>query len=134
MNDIIVTCNGCFDGLHPGHLFFLGFCRALGTRLIVGINCDEYIAKNKRPKPFYSAKKRKQMLMNLGIIDNVVVFTEDNPVQFIVKIKPDIHCTGEEYRNNCAEEKICNALNIKLFFVPRISQWSTTGIIDPIHK
>ena len=44
----LVTCNGAFDGLHPGHLFYLGFCRGQGDELVVGINGDDYIRNKKQ--------------------------------------------------------------------------------------
>jgi cytidyltransferase-like protein len=121
----LVTCNGCFDGLHPGHLFFLGFCRAQGSRLIVGINSDGYIAQNKRSHPFPSWE-RKKALMDLGIIESVDVFTEDDPIEFIRRTEPEIHCIGEEYRDSAAELEICRMKGISVVYVPRVGKWSST--------
>ena len=46
-----VTCNGCFDSLHLGHLFYLGFCagvaNAHSSTLVVGVNDDHHIEKVK---------------------------------------------------------------------------------------
>ena len=127
---MIVTCNGCFDGIHPGHLFFLGYCRGQGDSLIVGINSDSYIEKYKRQKVFYSQKVRIKALMSLGFIDKVVLFEEDTPNEFIKTLNPDIHCTGEENTINCPEAKTCQELNIELQLVPRIKTFSTTNMDD----
>jgi len=126
----IVTCNGCFgQELHPGHYFFLGFARGLGDELVVGINSDRYIREHKGYEPIPEGE-RVEMLMRLGFIREVVVFRESDPIEFIRKVRPDIHCTGEEYRHGtCKEEAICRALWIKLVFVPRIGSWSTRGIL-----
>ena len=35
-----VFTNGCFDILHPGHIDLLTRAKAMGDRLIVGINSD----------------------------------------------------------------------------------------------
>lgn len=121
----LVTCNGCLDGIHPGHLFFLGFCRAQGSRLIVGINSDGYIAKNKRSHPF-PAWERKKALMDLGFIEAVEVFTEDNPIEFIRRTEPEVHCIGEEYRDKAPEIEVCKNLGIKVVYVPRVGKWSST--------
>jgi len=125
---ITVTCNGCFDGLHPGHLFYLGYCRAQGDRLVVGINSDEYIANKKRTKPYFDAKQRKEVLLALNIAEDVIVFDEPNPNEFIRKVHPQVHCTGEEYGYECAESVICNELGIKLVLVPRTAIWSTGSL------
>lgn len=121
----LVTCNGCFDGLHPGHLFFLGFCRAQGSRLIVGINSDGYIAQNKRSHPIPSWE-RKMSLIALGVIERVEVFTENDPIEFIRRTEPEVHCIGEEYRGSAAELEICRMKGIKVVFVPRVGRWSST--------
>jgi D-beta-D-heptose 7-phosphate kinase/D-beta-D-heptose 1-phosphate adenosyltransferase len=123
---VIVTCNGCFDGLHQGHLFFLGYCRALGDTLIVGVNSDEYILKRKRvPIP---QDERVSELRRIGCIDRIVTFKEDDPREFIKKYKPDIHCIGEEYIGTAIEIELCREMGIKIVFVPRVGDWSSTKI------
>lgn len=126
----IVTCNGCFDGIHPGHLFFLGFCKAQGDDLIVGINSDDYIIKHKRESPLYSEKQRVSSLVSLGFIKDVVVFHEETPIEFIRNSNTNIHCNGEEYGKDCVESKIISEIGAKLVLVPRIPIWSTTDLKD----
>jgi rfaE bifunctional protein nucleotidyltransferase chain/domain len=122
----IVTCNGCFDGLHKGHLFFLGFCRAQGDLLIVGINSDNYMRKKKKKEPMFNQNERKRMLEETGIPSKVIIFEENDPIEFIKAIKPQVHCTGIEYIEKCSESKICQNLGISLVFVPRVGNWSST--------
>lgn len=133
-----VTCNGCFDGIHPGHLFFLGYAKAQGDELIIGINSDNYIIKNKRKKPLYNENERKKSLLSLGFVDDVIIFSEDTPIEFIKKVKPQIHCNGEEYGKDCVESLILNKIGALLVLVPRIPIWSTTGAkqksMDIINK
>ena len=124
---ILVTCNGCFDSLHPGHLFFLGFCRGQGSRLIVGINTDEYIRSNKRPFPIQQ-DQRVADLMNLGFIESVEIFPESDPRAFIIRNRPDIHCIGKEYENTAMEVQTCRELGIRVAFIPRIGTWSSTSL------
>ena len=123
-----VTCNGCFDGLHPGHLFFLGYCRAQGDELVVGINTDDYITRKKRFKPLYTVEKRYTVLMALGIVKEVIVFDEPNPSDFIRKVRPSVHCTGEEYGYDCPEAPTCKEIGTKLVLVPRTQIWSTSDL------
>lgn len=126
MIDGLVTCNGCFDGLHPGHLFFLGFCRGQGTRLVVGINSDDYIRRHKRPLPT-PEKQRISDLLELGFIDVVEVFPEEDPSEFIRRNKPVIHCIGEEYRGIAVELKVCAELGVQVVYIPRIGKWSSSS-------
>ena len=127
MDDVLVTCNGCFDGLHFGHLFFLGFCRGQGSRLIVGINTDEYIIGNKRPNPTPQLQ-RYEALTNLGFIEKVEIFSEFDPRSFILRNRPNVHCIGEEYKDTAVELQTCKDLGIKVVYVPRIGTWSTTSL------
>src|SRR5438270_11441119 len=43
----IVLANGCFDLLHVGHVRYLEGAKAEGDLLIVGINSDEQVQKQK---------------------------------------------------------------------------------------
>lgn len=123
----LVTTNGCFDGLHFGHIFYLGFCRGQGDRLVVGINCDEYIRRKKGREPIPYAE-RIAALRALGCIEAVVVFEEYNPSIFIRSVHPDVHCIGEEYRDVASELETCRELGVKVVYVPRVGSWSSTAI------
>jgi len=124
---IKVTCNGCFDGLHAGHMFFLGFAVAQGDELVIGINSDEYIRNSKKREPNFTEEERKKSLLDLGFIKKVVIFNESTPIQFIMDEKPDVHVNGSEYGERCIEASILKAINAKLVLVPRIGKWSTTN-------
>jgi len=125
---MIVTTNGCYDGIHPGHLFLFGYARALGDKLIIGINSDEYILFKKNRIPHYTLDQRKQILFNTGIFFQIDSFNEDTPNEWLRKIKPDIHCIGEEYAPNPAEKVVCDELGIKLIYVPRIKNLASSQL------
>jgi len=128
---VIVTCNGCFDGLHPGHLFFLGFCRGQGDSLVVGINSDDYIRKHKKREPNYTEDVRQKALLSLGFISDVVIFPEKTPVRFLKFVSPHIHCNGIEYGDECVEAPTCEKLGTRLVLVPRITNvWATSSLDD----
>jgi D-beta-D-heptose 7-phosphate kinase/D-beta-D-heptose 1-phosphate adenosyltransferase len=125
----IVTCNGCFNGLHHGHLFFLGFARGQGDELIVGINGDDYIRRKKKYEPI-PQDKRVKMLMELVFVSRVIIFDENDPCEFIRTIRPDIHCIGEEYGMNCVEWPLCQELGVRVSLIPRVGKWSTRAILN----
>ena len=45
----VVFTNGVFDILHPGHVRYLKAARAHGDLLIVGLNSDASVRRNKGP-------------------------------------------------------------------------------------
>ena len=64
----------------------------------------------------------------MGFVDEVVIFSDDTPINFIYNFNPDIHCNGEEYGTDCLEASICEEVWAELVLVPRIPIWSTAGI------
>jgi bifunctional ADP-heptose synthase (sugar kinase/adenylyltransferase) len=96
--------------------------------LVVGINSDRYIRETKGYEPL-SQVEREKILMSRGFIREVVVFDEPDPREFIRRVNPDVHCTGEEYRGRCPEAGFCAGLGIKVIYIPRIGNWSTRAMI-----
>ena len=93
-----VFTNGCFDVLHPGHIDLLARARALGTRLVVGINSDESVRRIKGPdRPIFSQDQRQAMLLALSSVDEVHIFEELTPEHLINKIKPDVLVKGGDW-------------------------------------
>jgi D-sedoheptulose 7-phosphate isomerase len=95
----IVFTNGCFDLLHPGHVDLLERARALGDRLIVGINSDESVRSIKGPgRPIQTAEARKAVLLGLRSVDEVLVFDEPTPERLIKEVKPDVLVKGGDWK------------------------------------
>ncbi|MEW6006877.1 MAG: adenylyltransferase/cytidyltransferase family protein, partial [bacterium] len=84
----IVFTNGCFDILHPGHIHLLKTAKSLGDVLIVGLNSDSSVSKIKPNRPIMGKEARINLLSEIGLIDYIVVFDEEDPVRVIKEIKP----------------------------------------------
>ncbi len=98
-SDRVVFTNGCFDLIHRGHVTLLLEARALGDRLIVGLNSDESVTRLKGAgRPLMPEADRIACLAALESVDGVVVFEEDTPAQLIAEIQPDILVKGGDYR------------------------------------
>ncbi|MDR2456704.1 MAG: D-glycero-beta-D-manno-heptose 1-phosphate adenylyltransferase [Deltaproteobacteria bacterium] len=94
----LVFTTGCFDLLHPGHLFYLAEAKALGDFLMVGLNSDDSIRRCKGPsRPVLGEDDRALMLAALVMVDGVVIFGEDTPLRLIEKIKPDVLAKGGDW-------------------------------------
>ena len=75
---LIVFTNGVFDLLHLGHVRYLQAARALGDALIVGLNGDESVRRNKgKDRPITPQDERAELLLALSAVDAVVLFDQD---------------------------------------------------------
>ena len=94
----IVFTNGCFDLLHLGHIDYLSKAADMGTHLIIGINTDESVSRNKGPKrPVNLLASRSMVLAALQCVALVIPFDTDTPLELIKIIKPDILVKGGDY-------------------------------------
>ncbi len=96
---MIVFTNGCFDIIHPGHVDLLSRARALGDTLIVGINSDRSVKAIKGShRPLISQDDRREILLGLRSVNEVVIFDELTPEALIKTIKPDVLVKGGDWK------------------------------------
>ena len=94
----VVFTNGVFDILHPGHLRYLRHARELGDALIVGLNGDASVRRNKGPdRPINGEDERAEILAALEPVDAVVIFDEDTPDEIIQAVQPDVLVKGADW-------------------------------------
>ena len=94
----IVFTNGCFDLIHAGHIHLLKTAKEKGDCLIVGLNTDDSVRRNKGDKrPILEEDQRGRILVAFESVDYVVFFDEDTPEEIIRKIKPDVLVKGGDY-------------------------------------
>ena len=68
----IVLVGGCFDIVHLGHLIFLEKAKAKGDILIVLLESDENIRKNKgQNRPINNQEDRALFLSKLKMVDKL---------------------------------------------------------------
>jgi D-beta-D-heptose 7-phosphate kinase/D-beta-D-heptose 1-phosphate adenosyltransferase len=124
--------NGCFDILHPGHLFSLKQAAAEADYLIVGLNSDASVKKLKGPsRPINNTESRAIVLANLIVVDAVVVFEEETPLELIKALLPDVMVKGGDYTTNQVvggKEVIANGG--KVIINPIVEGFSTTSLIE----
>lgn len=98
LEDVVVWTNGVFDILHIGHLKLLRHAHSLGNRLIVGINSDASVKRLKGDlRPINDQDTRKELLLELGFVDDVIIFDEDTPLEAMTVLEPDIIVKGGDY-------------------------------------
>lgn len=130
----IVFTNGVFDILHPGHVRYLQQARALGDALIVGLNADASVRRNKGPeRPVNDEQERAEILAALECVDAVVIFGEDTPADIIKAIQPDILVKGADWAEDAiVGRETVEARGGKVVRVPIEQGFSTTGIVEKI--
>lgn len=130
----VVFTNGCFDLLHPGHISLLYQARALGDRLVVGLNTDASIRRLKGSgRPILSEQDRAAMLSALECVDLVVHFDQDTPVQLIQAIRPDILVKGSDYTlDRVVGREIVESYGGCVKLVDLVQGYSTTGLTQRV--
>lgn len=130
----VVFTNGCFDLLHPGHISLLYQSRALGDRLVVGLNTDASIRRLKGSgRPILSEQDRAAMLSALECVDLVVHFDEDTPLNLIEAIRPDILVKGSDYSpEQVVGKEVVEAYGGCVKLVDLIQGYSTTRLTEKV--
>jgi rfaE bifunctional protein nucleotidyltransferase chain/domain len=131
----IVFTNGCFDILHRGHVTYLAEARKLGDLLVVGLNSDASVKRLKGPeRPINNEQDRKYVLSQLKSVDFVEIFTEDTPLNLILKVKPKILVKGGDWKiDQIVGGKEVIADGGDVFSLNFVDGYSTTSIINKIQ-
>jgi rfaE bifunctional protein nucleotidyltransferase chain/domain len=104
--DTIVLANGCFDLFHVGHIRYLEGAKAAGHFLVVAVNSDEQVVKQKgEGRPFMPENERAEIVAALRCVDLVTIFPEPTVTEVIRAIKPDFHAKGTDYTADSVPEK-----------------------------
>lgn len=135
-NKKIVTTNGVFDILHLGHVKYLEEAKKLGDVLIVGINTDSSVKQIKGNKrPINNEKSRICVLAGLESVDYAFLFDEEDPRNWLEKIKPNFHVKAGDYKiNQIIEKDVIEKNKGKVILMPMVRGYSTTKLIDKILK
>ena len=91
--------NGVFDLLHPGHIDILRGARAEGNHLIVGLNSDLSVRRLGKGsnRPVRNQNDRAAVLAALEMVDLVVIFDQDTPLELVRALEPDVIVKGGDY-------------------------------------
>ena len=131
----IVFTNGVFDLLHPGHVRYLRQARTLGDALIVGVNADESVRRNKGPeRPLTPEHERAEILAALDCVDAVVIFAEDTPDAIIKAVQPDVLVKGADWAaDRIVGRETVEARGGRVVRMPIEEGHSTTAIVERIR-
>jgi rfaE bifunctional protein nucleotidyltransferase chain/domain len=102
----VTLANGCFDLLHVGHIRYLQGAKALGGRLVVGINSDASVRTIKgNGRPLMPEAERAEIVAAIEAVDAVVVFAEPDVSALIRELRPDVQAKGTDYTRESVPER-----------------------------
>ncbi|MCZ6703015.1 MAG: D-glycero-beta-D-manno-heptose 1-phosphate adenylyltransferase [Ignavibacteria bacterium] len=133
-NEKVVFTNGCFDLIHAGHIDYLSRAKALGDVMIVGLNSDDSVQRNKgKKRPILKESERAFILTNIEHVDYVVIFNQDTPEQLIAKLIPDILVKGADWDiEDIVGKDIVLANGGEVKSISFVNEQSTSKIINII--
>ena len=131
----IVLANGCFDLLHVGHVRYLRGAKALGGKLIVGMNSDSSVRQLKgEGRPLMPAEERAEIIAALSDVDAVVIFDEPDVRGLIREFHPDVQAKGTDYtRENVPERDDVLSYGGRVEIVGDPKDHSTTNFLGQMR-
>ena len=132
----VVFTNGVFDILHPGHVRYLEVARELGDALILGLNADASVRRNKGPeRPITPEAERAEVLAGLQSVDAVVLFDEDTPDAIVKALQPDILVKGADWpADRIVGRDTVESRGGRVVLVPIEQGHSTTSIVERVRR
>lgn len=132
----VVFTNGCFDLLHFGHADYLEKARALGDKLIIGLNSDASVSRFKGPeRPIQHQDSRARLLASFQFVDMVVFFNEDTPFELISQLLPDVLVKGSDYlAENIVGADVVKAHGGVVRTIDFVPGYSTSKIVEKIKR
>lgn len=98
-NKKTILVGGCFDLIHFGHLKFLEKAKEQGDYLIVALESDEFIKKNKRKLQVHHQHERAEILASLNMVDIIILLpffhTNKDYFELVKKVSPSIIAVTE---------------------------------------
>ncbi len=123
---------GSFDLLHYGHINLLRRAKALGDYLIVALSTDEFSAKQKNKKCYFSYEQRKALLESIRYVDLVIPEeTWEQKITDMKELRIDTFVMGDDWEGKF--DYLENE-DVDVVYLPRTPEISTEKIKKAISK
>ena len=132
----VVFTNGVFDLLHPGHVRYLREAASLGDVLIVGLNTDASVRRNKGgDRPITPELERAEIVSALECVSAVTLFDEDTPARIIQAVQPDVLVKGADWAADAIVGRdVVEARGGKVVRIPLAEGYSTSAIVERLRR
>ena len=133
----VVFTNGHFDLLHAGHVDYLQAARAMGDRLVVGLNSDASARRRKGPaRPLLPQAERGRLLAALRMVDAVFIWEQDDFREAVAALRPHIYVKGADWnragRPKPPEAEVVESYGGRVAYAPLTPGRSTTALVQEI--
>jgi D-beta-D-heptose 7-phosphate kinase/D-beta-D-heptose 1-phosphate adenosyltransferase len=129
----LVFTNGCFDILHAGHVTYLAFARRQGDALVVAVNTDSSVKRNKGDgRPINNEGDRAYVLGSLRVVDYVVLFDAKEPKDVIAEILPQVLVKGKDWAHYVSGREVVEAAGGRVVLADMVEGRSTTNTIEKV--
>jgi len=139
----VVAVSGGFDPIHIGHVRMFERARALGDRLVVILNNDNWL-RAKKGFAFMPEQERAEIIERFPYVDQVIItgHVPNDPDRSVCKeleaLKPDIFANGGDRKNerDIPEAAVCAKYGIEMIFnigeggKVQSSSWLTNAVKD----
>ena len=129
------TC-GAFDLLHPGHLHLLMEASEQCEHLCVGLHTDPTIDRSEKNKPVQTAFERYMQLASLKYVNCIIPYdTERDLVNMMATLNIQARFIGSDYDGKkITGEDICGQRGIDILYIPRLHDFSSTGLRERLRS
>ncbi len=152
MTTVIVS--GGFDPIHKGHIRYLKAARELGDKLIVILNCDDFLIRKKGYYCF-DAEERAEILEAVKYVDGIIEWQSEaddvcDVLEYISKTNNEmekprklIFAKGGDRRPDgvpIPEVEVCERCGIEIVYgvggndKPNSSSWIIDNIVKQLKK
>jgi len=120
----IVIISGAFGPIHRGHVRLFKGAKAIGHKVILGLNSDQWVV-DKRGKVFMDWAERAEVLREFRNVDDVMSFDDSDgtALDLIMRVKklyPEMKIAfangGGRTEKNTPESGMCSAYGIDMVF------------------
>jgi rfaE bifunctional protein nucleotidyltransferase chain/domain len=132
----VVFANGCFDVLHVGHVRYLEAARALGDLLVVGVNGDAEVRRQKgEGRPHVPERERAEVVASLRAVDYVTIFHEPTVTELLLALRPEFHAKGTDYTEESVPERdVVRSYGGRVRIVGDPKDHSSTEILGRVNR
>ena len=123
---------GAFDVYHPGYVEMLKESKGKCDVLIIMLHTDPSIERPHKLKPILSTDERKELLLSIRYVDDVIRYTYEEQLYDLLKMGEfNIRFLGDDYIN---KPFTGDELKIPIHYLDRSHGWSTSKYKTLISK
>lgn len=119
-----------FDLLHSGHILMLKEAKEQCDHLIVGLHTNPQIERPQKNRPIETTFERYVRLKGCKYVDEIIPYdTEEDVVNILKAIQPDIRIIGQEYK----DKEFTGKGLVEAYYNKRQHNYSTTNLRNRIN-